>query len=277
LVDAKAQLAEIAMHDNEDDEAIVAENFATLVELAATGSARAQFLLAETCLLGRPWPRDFECARRNFVLTDAGGFAPGAPNLGLFAQAGIAGPVDLDAAETWFRKAVAQGASASRYELGRLLLKRGKNIQEAIDLLLPSAEEGNPGSAYVLLRYCREHPDCDVAPDKIAALKKQIAELTPRLKNVLAWGLGCDVMSDAEDGRYAVKLIESMPSQEKDKWAVQDTLAAAYARTGDFENAVSAQRRSIDTMPDTETRVQRLILQERLSLYQSGKTWDLPY
>ncbi|MEZ5460270.1 hypothetical protein [Dokdonella sp.] len=227
--------------------------------------------------MGRPWPRDFECARRNFELADQGSIPAAAYNLGLFAQAGIGGAVDLDAAETWFRKAAAHEGSALDYEIGRLLLHRNKNVQEAIDLLLPNADEGSPIAAYVLLRFCRENPDCNLTPINIAELEKQLAELTPQLKNDLAWGLGCDALSDAEDGRYAVQLIKSMPAKEKVTWIVLDTLAAAYARAGDFAKAVSAQKKAIGLIPETEIRVRRLIFEERLERYESGRPWDLPY
>lgn len=276
-VEAAAQLVEISMHDNEDDAEKIAEGFATLTRLAETGDPHALFLLAEACLMGRPWPRDFACARSNLERAGAAGSIPAAPNLGLFDAAGIAGPVDLDAAEQWFRVAIAEGATQSRYELGRLLLHQGKNTQEAVNLLVPGADEGNPGSVYVLLRYCRENPDCEVPREKLAALEKQLAGLTPRLKNILAWGLACDSLSDPEDGRYAVTLIESLPAKERSKWAVLDTLAAAHARAGEFAIAVSVQKKSIDALPETEMRVQRLILQERLARYEAGQTWDLPY
>jgi uncharacterized protein len=276
--DASAQLAEISMHENEDDAEKIREGRATLTRLAAADSPRAQFLLAEACILGRPWPRDFACARHYFELAGNGGILAGASNMGLLLQAGLGGAPDLEAAETWYRKAISMGAQPSRYELGRLLLQKRKDIPEAIEgLLVLATEDKNPGAIYVLTRYCREHADCPVPAKQRDALRKQLETLGPSSKNNLAWGLAVDTMSDVADARYAIRLIKSLPKKTRNKWTVVDTLAAAHARAGEFELAAAQERQAIAAMPGTVAHIQRKILEERLALFEAGKTWDLPY
>jgi TPR repeat protein len=277
LDDAAAQLAEISMRENPDDVGKIREGRATLTRLANTDSPRAQFLLAEACVLGRPWPRDMACARHYFELAGNGGFAAAASNLGLLFQDGLGGPPDLDAAESWYRKAIDLGASYSRYELGRLLLHKGKNIPEAIEALLAIASDENPGALYVLTRYCREHPQCPVPSRQRDAFRKQLDALSPNSKNVLAWGLAVDTMSDVDDAHYAIRLVQSLPEEKKKKWAVIDTLAAAHARAGEFDQASSQERKAIASMPKAVTLLQRKILEERLAFYEAARTWDLPY
>lgn len=275
--EAEAQLAELAMYEHEDDDEAQRDGKATLVRLADENSSRAQFLLAEACLIGRPWPRDLACARQRFEQADASGFPAAAPNLGIFNAAGIGGPPDLAAAEAWFRKAIAQGASRSRYELGRLLLHMDKDIPEAIGLLLEDASNDSPTAAYVLQRYCSLHPDCPLAEDRRNALRKQVAGMALAKKNEVAWALATDALSDAEDGRYAIDLLKSLPAEEIGKWAVLDTLAAAHARAGQFDRAARVQKDAIARLPESVSRRQRRAFEERLALYESGKTWDLPY
>ncbi len=277
IEEAEAQLAELSMHEHEDDDDAQRDGKATLTRLADANSSRAQFLLAEACLLGRPWPRDLACARQRFEQADVSGFPAAAPNLGIFNAAGIGGPPDLAAAETWFRKAITQGASHSEYELGRLLLHMEKDIPEAIELLLKDASGDSPTSAYVLQRYCSMHPDCPLAEVRRAALRRQVAGMAVARKNEVAWALATDALSDDVDGRYAIGLLKSLPAKELDNWAVLDTLAAAHARAGQFDRAARVQKDAIARLPETVSRRQRRIFEERLALYEAGKTWDLPY
>jgi hypothetical protein len=52
-----------------------------------------------------------------------------------------------------------------------------------------------------------------------------------------------------------------------------DTLAAAYAEAGDFEAAVKWQKKAIHLLTKEEAAKWRDKLEERLKLYQSGKTY----
>jgi TPR repeat protein len=272
--DASAQAAEISMRENPTDEKLVREARATLQRLADSGNSRAQFLFAEACVLGRPPPRDMPCARRYFALAAQGGFDAAASNLGLLLSSGLGGPVDFVAAEAAFRRAIELGATQSRYELGRLLLHTDKNVPEGIELLLASASDGNFGAAYVVDRYCREHPTCPVGDIRRKALRKQLRGLNPESRHALAWGLAVDSVSDAIDGRYAMDLVNGLPADLRAKPEVIDTLAAANARAGDFKEAASLERKSIAALKKSSMK---WIMEERLSLYESGKTWDLPY
>ena len=195
-----------------------------------------------------------------------------ASNLGLLHVAGFGGAVDLDAGERWFRKAVDMNYAPARYELGRLLLARG-NAKEGQALLL-AAGDNNIAAAYVLQRYCREHPDCAAT----AAQRKAGAELLHKAdthrRNVLAWALATDVLSDVADGRFAAEFLLAAPEDERASPAMLDTLAAAQARGGDFELAAQTQQRAIDALPEGTAR---LNYAERRQRYLDGKTWDIPF
>jgi hypothetical protein len=52
-----------------------------------------------------------------------------------------------------------------------------------------------------------------------------------------------------------------------------EVLAAAYARAGNFEQAVMAQEQTLQRAPNAE---QRRVLAERLELYRAGKAYTRP-
>jgi TPR repeat protein len=273
LAEASAQLAEIAMYEHEDDDQQIRSGFAELTRLADANGTRAQFLLGEACILGRPWPRDPACARRRFQQAAEQGFAAAAYNLGILLESELGGPVDLDSAEVWFRKAVELGVAQSRYDLGRLLLLRGR-AAEGIQNLLAVVAGNRHIAAYVVTRYCTEHIDCGVASTQRAQFEKILKDMPEETKHEVAWSLATDALSDAKDGRYAVQLMESMPEKDRAKWDRIDTLAASYARAGEFDLAVRSQRQAIASAPSDMLQRMRKILNERLTLYQSRKTCD---
>ena len=273
--EASAQLAEITMVEHEDVDEQIRSSFAELSRLADAGGARAQFLLAEACIVGRPWPRDPVCARRRFQQAADRGFVAAASNLGMLLESNLGGPADLDAAELWFRKAIRMGATRNQYELGRLLLRKGRSAEGIQNLLAVGSYGALP--AYVLMRYCNEHPDCGVSRAQRAVFAKTLKKIPEADKNEIAWGLAVDPMSDAEDGRYAVSLMKSLSREPGTDWSKIDTLAASYARAGDFEQAVATQKRAIALAPANVMRRTRNALKERLSSYQSRETCDYPY
>ena len=276
LDEASAQLAEIAMYQHEDDDQQIRSAFAELTRLADANGMRAQFLLGEACILGRPWPRDPVCARRRFQQAAEQGFGVAASSLGLLLESGLGGPVDLDSAEVWFRKAIEMGAMQSHYELGRLLLRKGHAV-EGIQNLLAVATNDSYLAAYLVTRYCAEHADCGVSTAQRATLAKKVKEIPEGKKNDVAWGLATDTLSDAEDGHYAVQLMESMSEEHRAEWGRMDTLAAAYARAGEFDLAVKTQQQAIAFAPADMLQYTRRTLNERLALYQSKKSCDFPY
>jgi len=88
--------------------------------------------------------------------------------------------------------------------------------------------------------------------------------------NELAWLLATAEQPAFRDGRRALK--SALRACELSQWkdpSIIDTLAAAYARTGDFATAVEWQRKAT---ADPKQKGNDGALQ-RLRLYQAGKAW----
>ena len=89
--------------------------------------------------------------------------------------------------------------------------------------------------------------------------------------NDLAWFLATSGNAGTRDGTGAVAIAEKIvAANDRKKAAFLDTLAAAYAETGQFTNAVSVEQESIDH--ETDERV-KAGLARRLQLYEA----NLPY
>ena len=86
--------------------------------------------------------------------------------------------------------------------------------------------------------------------------------------NSLAWLLATCQNADLRDGQRAIELAEiAARKTNHERASLLDTLAAAYAETGDFAKAVRWQKRAIELAPEN----QRNALRQRLESYQADK------
>jgi tetratricopeptide (TPR) repeat protein len=87
--------------------------------------------------------------------------------------------------------------------------------------------------------------------------------------NTLAWYLAVHPRKEARNGIKAVEYATEacrLTNWQNGQWI--DTLAAAYAEAGQFEEAIKWQNEAIKLIGDAEAG-----LQERLKLYESGKPY----
>ncbi|NNE93483.1 MAG: hypothetical protein HKN23_17695 [Verrucomicrobiales bacterium] len=95
----------------------------------------------------------------------------------------------------------------------------------------------------------------------------------PAFLNNYAWFLAVCPEESVRDGEKAVKIATA--ACELSQWEefhIIDTLAAAYAEAGNYENAVRWQKRAIQTAKNGESPVTvDEGIHERLKLYESGK------
>ena len=104
-----------------------------------------------------------------------------------------------------------------------------------------------------------------VDPDSVEAL------------NSMAWILATDhdakIRNSSEAVRFAKKACELTSHERPD---LVDTLAAAFAADGDFDQAVTIQERALRSARETQYDDLIKELQERLDLYKSGKPYIEP-
>ena len=86
---------------------------------------------------------------------------------------------------------------------------------------------------------------------------------------MLAWILATSADAHFRDGAKAVEIAKH--ACEINAWSrfpLLDTLAAAYAETGDFAHAVELQQRAINMAARSQSLAD---LRARLALYKNGK------
>jgi TPR repeat protein len=88
-------------------------------------------------------------------------------------------------------------------------------------------------------------------------------------KNSVAWELSVSPHDELRDGAMAVKILEpALAASEKKPSAYVDTLAAAYAEMGQFDQAVKAQQDAIDIERAARPKSDVSQFEERLALYR---------
>jgi tetratricopeptide (TPR) repeat protein len=90
----------------------------------------------------------------------------------------------------------------------------------------------------------------------------------------LAWLQATSSVAELRNGDKAIEYATKACELTEWKNALYvDTLAAAYAETGNFDSAVKWEKEAISLLTKEEPAEQRAAFEERLKLYQSGKPY----
>lgn len=276
--EAQADLADVILQTRERDASAASDARKVLETLADKGVPRAQVLLGSECMAGRGGPVDLPCTRRRYEQlasreTEFRAFA--ASQLGELLVAGKGGPVDRVSAEKWFRVAIAAQSFRGPYDLGTLLLKEG-HPEEGLQLLDKAVTNRNLAAAYRIKRYCRENPTCTLGKVRRTEIDSMFDKLSNNMKNNVAWVLATDPSSDAEDGRFAASLAESIGEASLSNAAYLDTLAACQARAGEFKMAQITQKEALNKLDPGGPPSSRRQMEDRRQHYASNQPWNGP-
>lgn len=97
-----------------------------------------------------------------------------------------------------------------------------------------------------------------------------LSPMDPEALNEKAWTLATCPLDSLRDGTEAVRLsMKSCDQTSWKAWNFLDTLAAAYAESGDFEKAVKYQTDAIAATPSGNTELGGM--KDRLELYRQRK------
>lgn len=113
-----------------------------------------------------------------------------------------------------------------------------------------------------------DHPAAKADLDKAHALEPDDSGVL----NNLAWLLATSPDDELRDGKRAIELATK--ACEETKWEeahIISTLAAAYAETGDFENARKFSKRAVEAGAETDEVTDQL--EAELASYEAGKPW----
>ena len=141
-----------------------------------------------------------------------------------------------------------------------------KDFDEAIRLRGDDANyvRGRGRAYYLKGEYDRAIEDFDQAirlkPDDANAL------------NTMAWILATTRSTDIRDGHEAIRLAREAV-RLNDEPNYRDTLAAAYAEAGQFDDAVAEQQRAIEMLTAVGRDDELADFQNRLDLYRYGQPY----
>jgi tetratricopeptide (TPR) repeat protein len=117
---------------------------------------------------------------------------------------------------------------------------------------LESELKAQPNALHFWMLLSEVHTQQGSYADAIASLRKglSVAPYDAPTANALAWLLATSPEATRESGQEAVALAERALAvgRPSNAWAYLDTLAAAHGRAGNFEDAVTAARLSLDRL-----------------------------
>jgi serine/threonine protein kinase/predicted Zn-dependent protease len=164
---------------------------------------------------------------------------------------------ELDKAAELLAESKSEPPANDPYFARRIQSARGQLVQEYVQYSLSSERRGEYAQALAYLETAVE-----VDPNHVAA------------RNEYASLLATCPEAEFRDGAKAVESATTVCqlANWKDPGYL-DTLAAAYAETGNFESAIEWQTRAIDQLTDDERSRYESEFRARLKLYQEGQAY----
>jgi TPR repeat protein len=225
-----------------------AEGLKWLRQAADKGDVQTELLLGMTYRTDQA-VQDYAQAILWFRRAADKGNAQAQGNLGDMYYRGLGVPQDYSEALKWFRKAADQGATQAYVSLG-VMYEKGQGVPRDYAQARKLFESGT-------------------------------AQGAPACANCLAWLLATCPDASIRDGQRALS-IATRVFQQSPSAANLDTLAAAYAETGDFSNAVRAQEQAIERLKtersEDRQEAQQIEAQFRAHLqsYRAKQPWHEP-
>jgi len=214
--------------------------FALLQEAALDEYTMAYEPLGKMMLEGRGTKRNSRAAVAMFQKAAVLGIADGQYSLGNAYERGNGVVVNRGKAAEYYLKAAVQGHAQAQNSLG-YLYRRGRGV---------------PQNYLEAAKWYRLASDQGV----------------PSAMNRLAWLLAGCPLPDICNGELAVKLIQDAYQKEdvpkEDKASYQDSLAAGYARSGQFDLAIETLAETVSNLKAGDRRYAGFA--RRLKLYKTG-------
>ena len=209
---------------------------------AATGYAARQTNLAMLVKEGLAVKRDFSKAFSLYEMAAAEGYVMAYVPLGELYMQGLGVNKDYEVGLTWINKGAEASVISAHYYLG-LAYEKGRGVavsaKRAADAYYRAAMQDH-GKAQNALGYLYRRGE-GVAQDYIKAGEwYQLAsdQGVMQATNRLAWLLATCPIQRVCNGALALQLAQSAVEEERTPTNL-DSLAAAYARTGEFDAAIA--------------------------------------
>lgn len=175
----------------------------------------------------------------------------------------------------WYYQAAQAGYSKAQYEIGKALF-RGQGCEQdthkGLLWLTMAAEDESPDAEYFLgVSLLGSSKIQEDKPQAIAWLNKAAAGKSEKAIMRLAWILATDKDDHERDPARALQLVTEVYDTYPDKLRSYETLAAAQAANGLFEDAVKSQKKAIKEARHIDYPMDEL--KARLEAYNGHQPW----
>jgi len=204
------------------------------------------------------------------------GYAPASAEAGRHLLVDDATADDVQRGLYFLNKSASSGYAPGEYYLAKVYLA-GRHVTldgsaAAQWLTRASERDYGPATFWLAELYAK---GLGVEPDsaRAAELRQRVLPTMPvGVRNGFAWELAVSPTAELRDGAFAVEIMEGVTA-ERPSPAYIDTLAAAYAEAGRFEDAVREQQRAIEALERDAPPETRDVFLERLDLYRSSQPY----
>lgn len=250
-------------------------------ESGKPGSAVYQSYLCYMYLNGYHTSRDVPQAVTVCRKSAETGNAQGERLWGYMAYAGIGVQQDYAVAADWYEKGAVGGDGFASYMMGVIYREgrgRPKDLSEVDAWLQKALAQGYAPAGCELAMLHFDHGDTSVDDQQATKwLQGSSREDQLTCMNDEAWKLAVSPNAALRDPLKAETWAAKTVALAPDKPAYLDTLAAAYAAEGKFDEAVVQQQKAISKLPSTADYAAELHgMQDRLALYQQHKPYFDP-
>ena len=186
--------------------------------------------------------------------------------------------LDAAQAEYWFQKAAEKGSKRAYIFLGHLYETGNmveKNWNKALSFYRKAIRQGDyEPCEYLAKAFMNGKGVKKNHPRAIELFSQAFSEgFLIRYNNDFAWLLSTTPHYSLVDGVLAQKLVKVDIRKQGVRAFRLDTLAAAYAASGKYRDAVKTQERAIRRLKKEKKLEQLDEFEERLDCYQSGRRW----
>ncbi len=241
---------------------------------AQHGFAPAQFVMGVRYDTGTGVVQDDKKSAAWFRQAAEQGLPEAQFNLAIMYDLGQGVPANDLQAMAWERKAAEQGFAQAQLALGhRMLMGNGveKDLVTAAQWVHKAADQGNGLAQCLLGQMYSKGEGVPKSLNEAADWFRKCGDQTNAfVLNAAAWFLATCPDAGLRDGAAAVGLAErAVAATDRKEPNYLDTLAAAYAEVGQFEEAVALQKEAVSRT----TQVRKDAFASRLKLYEAGRPY----
>jgi uncharacterized protein len=236
----------------------------------------ALFVLGQAYLFGQGVEVDAELAWRLMTRSAELGHSPAQVAAARRLLEDNPGADDTHRGLYFLRSAASSRNGSAAYWLGKLYLA-GQHLEQDLGLaaewLTRASELEFPPAHLWLAELYAKGLGVEADASRVADLRARVLPTMPvGARNDFAWELAVSPTDELRNGSFAAEIMEGVTA-ERPTPAYLDTLAAAYAEAGRFEDAVRAQQRATDALSEAASAETRDSFRARTELYRSRQPY----